>query len=116
MTLVSSRRVSAVARRIALKVSSPLCAGWLRMSRTFLMQPMSRAPCSGDRDEGHSAGVPEGQLALKTCRTDAASHPGVNVDRVPASGHDTNRLLITSVVIENRPVRDVAAQYGVSES
>lgn len=27
-----------------------------------------------------------------------------------------NRLLITSVVIENRPVRDVAAQYGVSES
>jgi transposase len=31
-------------------------------------------------------------------------------------GHDTNRLLITSVVVENRPVRDVAAQYGVSES
>ena len=27
-----------------------------------------------------------------------------------------NRLLITSVVIENRPVHDVAAQYGVSES
>jgi transposase InsO family protein len=27
-----------------------------------------------------------------------------------------NRLLITSVVIENRPVRDVASQYGVSES
>ncbi|HEU5043603.1 MAG TPA: IS481 family transposase [Nocardioidaceae bacterium] len=27
-----------------------------------------------------------------------------------------NRLLITSVVIENRPVRDVAAQYGVSQS
>ena len=27
-----------------------------------------------------------------------------------------NRLLITSVVIENRPVREVAAQYGVSES
>lgn len=27
-----------------------------------------------------------------------------------------NRLLITSVVVENRPVRDVAAQYGVSES
>jgi transposase InsO family protein len=27
-----------------------------------------------------------------------------------------NRLLITSVVIENRPVRDVAAQYGVCES
>jgi transposase InsO family protein len=27
-----------------------------------------------------------------------------------------NRLLITSVVIENRTVRDVAAQYGVSES
>jgi hypothetical protein len=27
-----------------------------------------------------------------------------------------NRLLITSVVIENRPVRDVADQYGVSES
>jgi leucine-zipper of insertion element IS481 len=26
------------------------------------------------------------------------------------------RLLITSVVIENRPVLDVAAQYGVSES
>lgn len=26
------------------------------------------------------------------------------------------RLLITSVVVENRPVRDVAAQYGVSES
>ena len=27
-----------------------------------------------------------------------------------------NRLLITSVVIENRSVRDVAAQYGVSQS
>jgi transposase len=27
-----------------------------------------------------------------------------------------NRLLITCVVVENRPVRDVAAQYGVSES
>jgi transposase InsO family protein len=27
-----------------------------------------------------------------------------------------NRLLITSVVIENRPVREVAAQYGVSQS
>jgi transposase InsO family protein len=27
-----------------------------------------------------------------------------------------NRLLITSLVVENRPVRDVAAQYGVSES
>lgn len=27
-----------------------------------------------------------------------------------------NRLLITSVVVEYRPVRDVAAQYGVSES
>jgi transposase len=27
-----------------------------------------------------------------------------------------NRLLITSVVIENRPVREVAAQYGVSDS
>ena len=27
-----------------------------------------------------------------------------------------NRLLITSVVLENRPVRDVADQYGVSES
>jgi transposase InsO family protein len=27
-----------------------------------------------------------------------------------------NRLLITSVVVENRPVRDVAAQYGVSQS
>jgi transposase InsO family protein len=27
-----------------------------------------------------------------------------------------NRLLITSVVVENRPARDVAAQYGVSES
>jgi transposase InsO family protein len=27
-----------------------------------------------------------------------------------------NRLLLTSVVIENRPVRDVAAQYGVCES
>jgi len=27
-----------------------------------------------------------------------------------------NRLLITSVVIENRTVRDVAAQYGVSQS
>ncbi len=27
-----------------------------------------------------------------------------------------NRLLIISVVVENRPVRDVAAQYGVSES
>ena len=27
-----------------------------------------------------------------------------------------NRLLITSVVVENRTVRDVAAQYGVSES
>ena len=27
-----------------------------------------------------------------------------------------NRLLITSVVVENRSVRDVAAQYGVSES
>ena len=27
-----------------------------------------------------------------------------------------NRLLITAVVVENRPVRDVAAQYGVSES
>jgi transposase len=27
-----------------------------------------------------------------------------------------NRLLITSVVVEHRPVRDVAAQYGVSES
>jgi transposase InsO family protein len=26
------------------------------------------------------------------------------------------RLLITSVVVENRPVRDVAAQYGVSQS
>jgi transposase InsO family protein len=27
-----------------------------------------------------------------------------------------NRLLITSVMIENRPVREVAAQYGVSQS
>jgi transposase InsO family protein len=27
-----------------------------------------------------------------------------------------NRLLITCVVVENRPVREVAAQYGVSES
>lgn len=27
-----------------------------------------------------------------------------------------NRLLITSVVVENRPVSDVAAQYGVSKS
>jgi transposase InsO family protein len=27
-----------------------------------------------------------------------------------------NRLLITSVVVENRPVREVATQYGVSES
>ena len=27
-----------------------------------------------------------------------------------------NRFLITSVVVENRPVRDVAAQYGISES
>ncbi len=27
-----------------------------------------------------------------------------------------NRLLITSVVVESRPVRDVAAQYGVSQS
>jgi len=27
-----------------------------------------------------------------------------------------NRLLITSVVVENRPVREVAAQYGISES
>jgi transposase len=27
-----------------------------------------------------------------------------------------NRLSITSVVVENRSVRDVAAQYGVSES
>ena len=27
-----------------------------------------------------------------------------------------NRLLITSVVVENRPVREVAAQHGVSES
>ena len=27
-----------------------------------------------------------------------------------------NRLLITSVVVENRPVREVAATYGVSES
>jgi transposase InsO family protein len=27
-----------------------------------------------------------------------------------------NRLLITSVVVENRPVRDVAATYGVSQS
>ena len=27
-----------------------------------------------------------------------------------------NRLLITSVVVENRPVAHVAAQYGVSES
>jgi len=27
-----------------------------------------------------------------------------------------NRLVITAVVVENRPVRDVAAQYGVSQS
>src|SRR3954470_21843858 len=27
-----------------------------------------------------------------------------------------NRLLITAVVVENRTVRDVAAQYGVSQS
>ena len=27
-----------------------------------------------------------------------------------------NRLLITSVVIENRPVHEVAATYGVSQS
>ena len=27
-----------------------------------------------------------------------------------------NRLVITAVVIENRPVRDVAVQYGVSKS
>ena len=27
-----------------------------------------------------------------------------------------NRLLITSVVVENRPVAHVAAQYGVSQS
>src|SRR5436190_8913311 len=27
-----------------------------------------------------------------------------------------NRLLITAVVVENRPVRDVAATYGVSKS
>ena len=31
-------------------------------------------------------------------------------------GMTLNRLLITSVVIENRTGRDVAAQYGVSES
>ena len=36
----------------------------------------------------------------------AASVPGMTL----------NRLLITSVVVENRPVRDVADQYGVSES
>ena len=27
-----------------------------------------------------------------------------------------NRLVITAVVIENRPVRDVAVQYGVCQS
>ena len=31
-------------------------------------------------------------------------------------GMTLNRLLITSVVVENRPVRDVAAAYGVSQS
>jgi transposase InsO family protein len=33
-----------------------------------------------------------------------------------AAAMRTNRLLITAVVIENRPVREVAAQYGVSPS
>ncbi len=28
----------------------------------------------------------------------------------------SNRLLITAVVVENRPVREVAATYGVSQS
>jgi transposase len=28
----------------------------------------------------------------------------------------SNRLLITAVVVENRPVREVAATYGVSKS
>ena len=28
----------------------------------------------------------------------------------------SNRLLITAMVVENRPVRDVAAAYGVSTS
>ena len=31
-------------------------------------------------------------------------------------GMTLNRLLITSVVVENRPAHDVAAAYGVSES
>jgi transposase InsO family protein len=41
-----------------------------------------------------------------------------NASGRPASlrGMTLNRLLITSVVIENRPVREVAAQYGVSQS
>jgi len=27
-----------------------------------------------------------------------------------------NRVVITAIVIENRPVRDVAVEYGVSKS
>ena len=38
------------------------------------------------------------------------------VARFQRPGMTLNRLLITSVVVENRPVREVAAQYGVSES
>ncbi len=38
------------------------------------------------------------------------------VARFQRPGMTLNRLLITSVVVENRPVREVAAAYGVSES
>jgi transposase len=53
---------------------------------------------------------------LKTSRSDVASHPGLSLGPFQRPGMTLNRLLITSVVVENRPVRDVAAQYGVSES
>jgi len=53
------------------------------------------------------------QVIPERCRESSRS------DRLtPASvrGMTLNRLLITSVITENRPVRDVAAQYGVSQS
>jgi transposase InsO family protein len=59
-----------------------------------------------------------------TYQTRVSRHAGLMSPGIPdpggarsqRSGMTSTRLLITAVVVENRPVADVAAQYGVSRS
>ena len=59
-----------------------------------------------------------------TSRTGVSRHPGIMSREIPDSallrlslrGMTSTRLLIAAMVVENRPVREVAATYSVSTS